>query len=136
MSRENVGYFGRLIYAQNVSAVSADCMLLRREVWEKMEGLDESFIPHYNAVDLCLRIRKAGYLIVWTPFAELCRTKRESRRKKEDKETLHLVRTQEADFRHKWKKELKSGDPYFNPNFSTDRTDFAVSPIMRQHNAR
>ncbi len=136
VSKENVGYFGRLIYAQNVSAVSADCMLLQREIWEKMGGLDESFIPHYNAVDLCLRIRKVGYLIVWTPFAELSRMKREQRRKKEDKETLHLLRTQEADFRHKWKKELKEGDPYFNPNFSTDRTDFAVSPIMRQHDAR
>lgn len=58
-----------MMYARNVSAVSGACMMMRRDIFVEMRGIDETFPACYNDVDLCFRIRKAGYLIVWTPYA-------------------------------------------------------------------
>ena len=69
--READGYFGRLKLVQNLSAVTAACVMIRKEVFEEVGGFEEGYPLAFNDVDLCLKIRKHGYLIVWTPFAEL-----------------------------------------------------------------
>ena len=69
--RENLGYMGRLCYAQNVSAVTGACLLVSKELFEKAGGLDESFAISLNDVDFCIKLREMGYLNVFTPFAEL-----------------------------------------------------------------
>ena len=69
--RENLGYMGRLCYAQNVSAVTGACLLVSKELFEKAGGLDESFAVSLNDVDFCIKLREMGYLNVFTPFAEL-----------------------------------------------------------------
>lgn len=79
MPKENLGYMGRLYYAQNVSAVTGACMMMRKSVFEEVNGFDESFRVAFNDVDLCMRIRKAGYLIVFTPYAELYHYESKSR---------------------------------------------------------
>ena len=71
---------GRLIYAQDLTAVTAACMMLPRKVWEETGGLDESFEVAFNDVDLCMRIRQKGYLIVFTPYAELYHYESKSRK--------------------------------------------------------
>ena len=68
---KDVGYMGRMLYSQNYSAVTGACMMVHREVWDRVGGLDENIAVAYNDVDLCMRIRSADYLIVWTPWAEL-----------------------------------------------------------------
>ena len=70
-SRENLGYMGRLCYAQNVSAVTGACLMVKKSLYEKVGGLDESFEVSLNDVDLCLKLRHEGLLNVFTPFAEL-----------------------------------------------------------------
>ncbi len=132
---KNVGYVGRLLYPQDMTAVTAACMLLRREVWEKLGGLDEDWAVAFNDVDLCMRIRKAGYLIVWTPFAELYHLESKSRGIEDTPEKQVRFNQEVRQFQTRWAKELEVGDPYYNPNFSLARSDFFADNI-RQHDAR
>lgn len=134
--RTDCGYMGRLLYAQNLTAVTAACMLLRRDVWEKMNGLDTEWAVAFNDVDLCMRIRQAGYLIVWTPFAELYHYEFRSRGIEDTPEKQARFRSEVFRFRQRWKKELETGDPYYNPNLTLDRLDFSAVPVLRQHDAR
>lgn len=121
------GYFGRLKYAQNVSAVTAACMMVSRQVYEAMNGLDESFSVVFNDVDLCLRIRQAGYLIVWTPWAELIHYESRSRGPDEDTPEKKRFFVRETNrFLRKWYKALEEGDPYYNINLTRWEEDFSL----------
>ena len=127
---------GRLLYAQNLTAVTAACMLLRREVWEELNGLDTDWAVAFNDVDFCMRIRKAGYLIVWTPFSELFHYESKSRGIEDTPEKQARFRSEVLRCQQRWKKELDMGDPYYNPNLALNRLDFSVDPVVRQHDAR
>ena len=135
-TRTDPGYMGRLLYAQNLTAVTAACMLLRRDVWDQLHGLDTAWAVAFNDVDLCMRIRKAGYLIVWTPFAELYHYESKSRGVDDTPEKLARSHSEVLLCQKRWKKELEAGDPYFNPNFSLNRTDFFVKPTVKRYDAR
>lgn len=117
--RNAIGYMGRLCYTQNLSAVSDACMMVRAELFDRLEGLDATYSRRFADADFCMRLRAEGYLIVWTPFAELytyepTRFKPDKRIDNRDAET----------FRTRWKKVIAKGDPYFNPNFDLTRNDF------------
>ncbi len=124
--RSHPGYMGRLIYAHNVSAVTAACVMIPRSVWEEVGGLDECFAVAFNDVDLCMRIRKAGYLIVWTPFSELYHYESKSRGLENTPEKRERFEGEIKRFHERWGKELEAGDPYYNPNFTLEREDFSV----------
>lgn len=124
--RENLGYMGRLCYAQNMTAVTGACLMVKKSVYEQAGGLDESFAVSLNDVDFCLRLRKAGYLNVFTPFAELYHYESVSRGLDDRGEKAERYNQESACFREKWKEELAAGDPYFNPNFSLDKSDFSL----------
>ena len=124
---DSEGYYGRLSYAQEVSAVTAACMMIPRKVYEEMNGLDESFSVVFNDVDLCLRIREAGYNIVWTPWAELTHYESKSRGADEDTEEKKRFFVGETNrFLRKWYRVLEEGDPYYNPNLTRDKEDFSL----------
>lgn len=125
------GYMGRLIYAQDLSAVTAACMMLPRRVYEAMNGLDESFEVAFNDVDLCMRIRKAGYLIVWTPFAELYHHESKSRGQDDSPSKRKRFIGEVDRFQRRWAVELRAGDPYYNPNFSLDSEDFHARELSK-----
>lgn len=125
-SRENLGYMGRLCYAQNVSAVTGACLLVKKSLFEEVGGLDESFAISLNDVDFCLKLRKKGLLNVFTPFAELYHYESVSRGLDDSGEKAERYNRESAHFREKWKTVLEKGDPYYNPNFSLDRSDFAL----------
>lgn len=125
-AKENLGYMGRLCYAQDYSAVTAACMMVRKDIWEKVNGMDESFAVAFNDVDLCMRIRKAGYLIVWTPYAELYHYESKSRGLEDTPEKKKRFEGEVRRFQERWKKELEAGDPYYNPNLTLDREDFSL----------
>lgn len=124
--REDNGYMGRLKFAQNLSAVTAACMMIPRHVFEQMRGLDESFKVAFNDVDLCMRIRKANYLIVFTPYAELYHYESKSRGVEDTLEKQKRFLGEVRHFQKKWKYELAAGDPYYNPNLTLDREDFSL----------
>ncbi len=123
----NVGYMGRLCYAQDVTAVTGACMMVSKALYEELGGLDESFTVALNDVDFCLRVREEGLLNIFTPFAELYHY--ESKSRGSDKKDERALRyQQESDrFRVKWADALAKGDPYYNPNFSLDHSDFTVN---------
>lgn len=123
----NVGYMGRLCYAQDVTAVTGACMMVSKALYEELDGLDESFTVALNDVDFCLRVREKGLLNIFTPFAELYHY--ESKSRGSDKKDERALRyQQESDrFRVKWADALAKGDPYYNPNFSLDHSDFTVN---------
>ena len=125
-SRENLGYMGRLCYAQNVSAVTGACLLVKKSLFKEVGGLDESFAISLNDVDFCLKLREKGLLNVFTPFAELYHYESVSRGLDDSGEKAERYNRESAHFREKWKTVLEKGDPYYNPNFSLDRSDFAL----------
>ncbi len=128
-SRQNLGYMGRLCYAQDVTAVTGACLLVKKSLYEELRGLDESFEISLNDVDFCLRLRQKGLLNVWTPFAELYHYESVSRGLDDAGEKAERYNQESERFRTKWKKELEAGDPYYNPNFSLDRSDFSLNVI-------
>ena len=125
-SRENLGYMGRLCYAQDVSAVTGACLMVKRSLYEKVGGLDESFEVSLNDVDLCLKLRHEGLLNVFTPFAELYHFESISRGLDDNGEKAKRYEEESARFREKWKQDLEEGDPYYNVNFSLDRSDYSL----------
>lgn len=129
--RASSGYFGRLKIIQNLSAVTAACMMMRRKVFEEAGGFEERLSHAFNDVDLCLKIREKGYLIVYTPYAELyhhdsasgASKGHESNPTAEGKERFAR---EKAFMLNKWKNVLAAGDPYYNPNLTLEKLDFSV----------
>lgn len=127
--RENLGYMGRLCYAQNMSAVTGACLMVKKHIYDELGGLDETFEVSLNDVDFCLRCRQKNYLNVFTPFAELYHY--ESLSRGSDVEDPHSENAKRYDreaehFRTRWKEVIEKGDPYYNPNFTLDRSDFSL----------
>lgn len=131
MAKENLGYMGRLCYAQNVSAVTGACLMVKKSLFDELSGLDEGFAVALNDVDFCLRLRKKGLLNVFTPFAELFHYESASRgtdvTADASQANVDRYNKESEQFRNKWKAELEAGDPYFNPNFSLDYSNFVLS---------
>lgn len=131
VSSNNLGYMGRLCYAQDVMAVTGACLMMRKSLFEELGGLDEGFAVSLNDVDLCIRAWKSGHVNVFTPFAELYHFESVSRGLDDKGEKAKRYDRESAVFREKWKDLLEKGDPYYNPNFSLDRSDFALKLDLR-----
>lgn len=130
--RQNLGYMGRLCYAQNVTAVTGACLMVKKSLYEDVGGLDEGFAVSLNDVDFCLKLRNRGLLNVFTPFAELFHYESASRGLDDNGEKADRYNRESEKFREKWKKELAAGDPYYNPNFSLDRSDYSLKIQSRK----
>jgi GT2 family glycosyltransferase len=124
--RNLYGYFGRLIIAQNLSAVTGACLMMRRRVFDDLGGFDERYALAFNDVDLCARIRRKGYLIVWTPFAELYHHESVTRGSDDTPEKLNRFIQEAQLFATDWADLLAAGDPYYNPNQTLWRPDFSL----------
>jgi glycosyltransferase involved in cell wall biosynthesis len=125
--RHDPGYFARPHLAQNLSAVTAACAVVRRNVYLQLGGFDEVNLPvTFNDVDFCLRLRQAGYWIVWTPHAELIH--HESTSRGYDDSTPKQVRfLAEVDYmKTKWGDRLRY-DPFYNPNLSLGEDLFTLA---------
>ena len=116
---EAPGVCRQLQVTRNYSAVTGACLLTRRDVFDKVGGFDEEQLPvTFSDVDLCLKIRRAGYLVVYTPFARLYHHESGTRRR-----TVEPLET--GVMRERWAKALEY-DPYYNPNLSRERADFSL----------
>ena len=123
--RGESGFVYRANIAQNLSAVTGACMMIRRAVWDQVGGLDEQLSVSLNDVDLCMRIRKLGYLIVWTPYAELYHYESLSRGYEDTPEKKARYERERQVFQERWRSELDQGDPYYNPNLTLMYEDFS-----------
>ncbi len=124
--KANLGYMGRLCYAQNVSAVTGACLMVKKSLFDEVGGLEEGFAISLNDVDFCLKLRAKGYLNVFTPFAECFHYESISRGLDDQGEKAERYNRESEQFRAKWKEVLDAGDPYYNKNFSLDRSDFSL----------
>ena len=123
--RGSAGYFGRAAFQQNVSAVTAACLMLSADIYREVNGLDESFEVAFNDIDFCLRIREKGYLNVFTPYAELYHY--ESIRRGDENTPAKKKRFagEVHRFQLRWHDILEKGDPYYNPNLTLNGEDFS-----------
>ncbi len=116
------GYMSRMQSAQDLSAVTGACLVSRMDVWDSVGGLDESLPVAFNDVDLCLRIRAAGYKVIWTPFAQLVHLESASRGEDVSTEKRARLDRDSALMKARWGDVLLA-DPYFSPNLSLDSVE-------------
>ena len=130
--RGSSGYMFRLATVQDYSAVTAACLLVRSQVYDALGGLDEEFTVAFNDVDFCLRIRQAGWRIVWTPYAELYHYESKSRGS-DEQDPVKKARfdAERARLYARHGRETILRDPFYNPNLSLDYEDFRESADLR-----
>ena len=129
LAKGNLGYMGRLCYAQNFTAVTGACLMVSRADFDACKGMDTGFAVALNDVDLCLKLRHMGRVNVFTPFAELFHYESASRGSDvsgADAERAARYDRESEAFRERWAADLEAGDPYFNPNFSPDYSNFTL----------
>ena len=126
------GYMFRAATVQDLSAVTGACLLVKTSVWDEMGGLDEAFAVAFNDVDFCLRVREAGYRIVWTPYAQLTHYESKSRGgdEKDPVKARRFASEQQRLYDVHGKANILD-DPYYNPNLTRDREDFSESDDLR-----
>ena len=120
------GYMGRLNYVQDVYGDTAACLLIRKEIYDEVHGLDESYAVAFNDVDFCVRVREAGYTNVFTPFAQLYHYESKSRGMEDNPEKQKRFQGEVLRFQARWGDLLAKGDPCTNPNFDIRREDFSL----------
>lgn len=118
LRRADTGYFGRLVAQQDISAVTGACVMVKRSVFEEAGGFEEKLAVALNDVDLCLKIRKGGHLIVFDPAVELYHYESKSRGMENTPEKQERFRREIRLFRERWKDVLDKGDPYYSPNLT------------------
>ena len=120
------GYFARMVLPQEVSAVTGACLAVRAEAFAACGGFDaEHLAVAFNDVDLCLRLRAAGYRNVWTPHARLIHHESKSRGAEDTPEKRARFEREIEVMRRRWGAELRS-DPNYNPNLSRDAARYRI----------
>ena len=127
--RGETGYQHRIICQQDMSAVTAACMLVRADVFREAGGFTEELAVAFNDIDLCMKIRSLGYLIVYNPFAELYHYESRSRGLENTPEKVRRFNKESQYFAKCWPGILRDGDPYYSPNLSMVTQDFSLKHI-------
>jgi glycosyltransferase involved in cell wall biosynthesis len=135
LPKGETGYFCRAVLQQELSAVTGACLVVRRDVFEEVGGLDEQIAVAFNDVDLCLRIRAAGYRNIWTPFAELIHHESASRGYEDNPEKLARFQREIRFMQTRWGDVLQT-DPYYNPNLSMRLGDYTLGPPKHSKSLR
>ena len=132
-SRHHDGYFGRLRVPQALSAVTAACLVVKKEVYLQAGGMNEEDLKvAFNDVDFCLKVRALGYRNVWTPYAELYHFESLSRGSEDTPEKKARFAKEVAYMKSKWGPALLD-DPFYNPNLTLDEEDFSLAWGPRSH---
>ncbi|MDO4616795.1 MAG: glycosyltransferase family 2 protein [Lachnospiraceae bacterium] len=124
--RSATGYCHRIIEAQNYSAVTAACMMVKKKAFDEVGGLTEELAVAFNDIDFCMKLGKAGYLIVYNPYAELYHYESKSRGLEDTPEKIMRFQQEIATFNKYWSENLQAGDPMYNPNLTMISQDFSL----------
>ena len=128
MERERSGYMHKASIIQDLSAVTAACMMVKRQVFEEVHGFEETLTVAFNDVDFCLRVRERGYLVVYDPYVELYHYESKSRGTEDSKEKVRRFQSEIEFMRCRWETLLKTGDPYYNKNLSLVKWNYSLRP--------
>lgn len=124
--RLHTGYMHRESLQQDLSAVTAACMMTKREVFESVGGFEEKLAIAFNDVDFCLKVREKGYLVVYDPYVELYHYESKTRGKEDTPEKVRRFQSEIEYMRGRWITILKEGDPYYNPNLSLKKWNYSL----------
>ena len=125
-SRYDTGYFGRILCAQDYSAVTAACMMTKRQAFEAVGGMTGELAVAFNDVDYCLKVRKHGWLVVYDPYAEMHHYESKSRGYEDSPEKVERFNGEVEILLSRWRDQIEQGDPYYNPNLTLDNSDFSL----------
>lgn len=128
MPRERSGYMHKASIIQDLSAVTAACMMTKKQIFDQVQGFEEALSVAFNDVDLCLRVRQLEYLVVYDPYVELYHYESKSRGAEDSKEKVRRFQTEIEFMRCRWEKFLKAGDPYYNKNLSLTKWNYSLRP--------
>lgn len=118
----------KAVIQQDMSAVTAACMMIRRDVWKQAGGFEEKLAVAFNDVDLCLKVRELGLLVVYNPDVEMYHYESKTRGPEDTEEKRRRFQTEIEYMRAHWIKYLKDGDPYYNSNLSLKQWDYSIRP--------
>ena len=125
-------YFHRAATAQDYSAVTAACLMTKRAVFDEVGGFSEDLAVAFNDIDFCLKVRRAGYLVVYNPYASWHHYESKSRGLEDTPEKVERFNHEIAIFMKKWPEILETGDPYYNPNLTLRKSNFALRDLMNE----
>lgn len=121
------GYLHKASTMLDYSAVTAACLMIKTDVFDEIGGFEEQLTVAFNDVDLCLKVRKAGYLVVYDPYVEAYHYESKSRGQEDTEEKVRRFQREIEYMRSKWNDIMRYGDPYYNPNLSRIKNDYSLN---------
>lgn len=125
-------YFHRAMCAQDYSAVTAACLMTKKSVFDAVGGLSEELAVAFNDIDYCMKVRALGKLVVYAPYACLYHYESKSRGLEDTPEKVARFNREVAIFIKKWPDIIKNGDPYYNPNLTLRKSNFALRDLLKE----
>lgn len=125
-------YFHRAMCAQDYSAVTAACMMTKAAVFREVGGFTEELAVAFNDIDYCMKVRKTGKLVVYAPYAKLYHYESKSRGLEDTPEKVARFNREVAIFARRWPTILEKGDPYYNPNLTLRKSNFALRDLLKE----
>lgn len=132
MPSNRTGYLHKASILQDMSAVTAACMMMKRSAFEEAGGFEEKLSVAFNDVDFCLRVREQEKLIVYDPYVQLYHYESKSRGAEDSPEKVRRFQEEIEFMRSRWAKLLKAGDPYYNKNLSLTKWNYSLKPIAQK----
>ena len=129
MPANRTGYLHKASILQDMSAVTAACMMMKRTAFEEAGGFTEKLSVAFNDVDLCLKVRKNHKLIVYDPYVQLYHMESKTRGAEDNKEKVRRFQEEIEYMRCQWLDILKKGDPYYNKNLSLTKWNYSLRPL-------
>lgn len=132
LHRAENSYFHRAMCAQDYSAVTAACMMSKRSVFDRAGGFSEELAVAFNDIDYCMKVRAQGKLVVYNPYALLYHYESKSRGLEDTPEKVERFNREIGIFSQKWPEILRDGDPYYNPNLTLRKSNFALRDLKKE----
>ena len=129
MPANRTGYLHKASIIQDMSAVTAACMMMKRTAFEEAGGFTEKLAVAFNDVDLCLKVRKSGRLIVYDPYVQLYHMESKTRGEEDSEAKVRRFQEEIEYMREHWIDILKNGDPYYNKNLSLTKWNYSLRPL-------
>ncbi len=129
--KEN-SYMHRMMCLQELSAATAACLMIRKDIFEKVGGFREALRVAFNDIDLCMKVRALGKLVIYNPYVTFHHYESKSRGLEDTPEKVQRFNNEIATFAHYWNGILEHGDPYYNKNLTLRKANFALKDLMKE----
>ena len=132
LSEVENSYFHRALTLQDYSAVTAAALITKKSVFEEVGGFSEELAVAFNDIDFCMKVRYKNYLVVYNPYALFYHYESKSRGLEDSPEKIERFNKETAIFMKRWPDILANGDPYYNPNLTLRKSNFALRDLLNE----